>query len=103
LYKLTFLPIAEKDMVEIVRYISLDLANPTAAEHLAASFIEGAEKLLAFPYANPLYLPIRPLKHEYRKLIMQNYMMLYRVDEFTKTVIIARVVYAKCDYNKLLE
>jgi addiction module RelE/StbE family toxin len=103
LYKLTFLPIAERDMVEIVRYISHDLANPTAAEHLAVSFIEEAEKLLAFPYAPPLYHPIRPLAHEYRKLMVQNYMMLYWVDEQTKTVTIARVVYAKRDYGKLLD
>ncbi len=102
MYKLEFLPIAEKDMVEIVRYISHDLGNETAAEDLAVLLIEETEKMLAFPYANPLYHPIRPLKHEYRKLLVNNYMMFYWVDEITKVVTVARVVYAKRDYDKLL-
>lgn len=103
MYKLEYLPIARQDMVEIVRYISRDLQNPTAAEHLAAELIETAESLVSFPYAQPAYLPIRPLKHEYRKLVVRNYLMFYCVDENNKIVTIARVIYAKRDHERLLE
>lgn len=103
LYKLEYLPIAQKDMVEIVRYISRELQNPTAAERLAAEFVEAAEELTRFPYAQPVYLPIRPLKHEYRKLLVRNHLMLYWVDESKKLITIARVIYAKRDYGRLLE
>ena len=53
--------------------------------------------------AQPAYAPLRPLKHEYRKLLVENYMMLYWVSETEKRVTIARVVYARRNYAKLLE
>lgn len=101
-YKLEFLPIAKKDMTDIVLYISKDLQNPDAADRLARKFIETVETLLTFPYAAPAYQPIRPLKHEYRKIAVQNYLMLFWINEKDKTVTIARVIYAKRDYGRLL-
>ena len=35
MYKLEYLPVARRDMIEIVRYISQELQNPTAADQLA--------------------------------------------------------------------
>lgn len=103
MYKLEYLPVAQRDMVEIVRYISHDLQNPTAANHLANALIESGEGITVFPYANPAYIPIRPLKYEYRKLMVENYLMLYWVDEERKLVTVARVLYARRDYGRLLE
>lgn len=103
MYNLEYLPVARQDMIEIVRYIGVELANPVAADHLATELIEAGESIPKFPYANPAYTPIRPLKHEYRKLLVQNYFMFYWVDEEKKLVTIARVIYAKRDYNLLLE
>lgn len=103
MYSLEYLPVARKDMLEIVRYISRDLQNPDAAEHLAVELVNAAESLLTFPYATPAYYPIRPLKHEYRKILVRNYLMFYWVDEEKKLVTIARVVYAKRDYSHLLK
>jgi len=103
LYKLEYLPVARKDMLEIVRYISGELQNPDAADRLAVELVDAAENVLTFPYANPAYRPIRPLKHEYRKILVQNYLILYWVDEEKKLVTVARVVYAKRDYGRLLD
>lgn len=103
MYKLEYLPVAQQDMVEIVRYISRELKNPAAADQLAVALIEAGESIPAFPYAHPAYIPIRPLKHEYRKLLVQNYLMFYWVDEDMKLVTVARVIYAKRDYGLLLE
>ena len=93
---------ARRDMVEIVRYISQELQNPTAADQLAMELIEAGDSIPKFPYANPAFIPIRPLKHEYRKLLVQNYFMFYWVDEVKKLVTVARVVYARRDYERLL-
>lgn len=90
-------------MVEIVRYISKELHNPAAANRLATSFLEAADRAASFPYAAPSYTPIRSLKHEYRKLVIQNYLMFYWVDEQKQTVTIAYVTYAKRDYERLLD
>ncbi len=103
MYKLEYLPVARRDMIEIVRYISQELHNPTAADQLAMELIEAGDSIPKFPYANPAFIPIRPLKHEYRKLLVQNYFMFYWVDEVKKLVTVARVVYARRDYERLLE
>lgn len=102
MYKLEYLPVARRDMIEIVRYISQELQNPTAADQLAMELIEAGDSIPKFPYVNPAFIPIRPLKHEYRKLLVQNYFMFYWVDEVKKLVTVARVVYARRDYERLL-
>ncbi len=103
MYKLEYLPVARQDMIEIVRYISQELQNPTAADKLAMELIEAGDGIPRFPYANPAYIPIRLLKHEYRKLLVRNYVMFYWVDEGKRLVTVARVVYARREYERLLE
>lgn len=102
MYDLQYLPSARKDMVDAVRYISETLNNPIAAERLAVDLIEAGDTIPAFPYANPVHMPIRPLKNEYRKLRVHNYLMFYWVDEERKMVTIARVIYARRNYEGLL-
>lgn len=103
MYKLEYLPIAHQDMIEIARYISQELNNPVSAEKLAEEMIASAEKLIDFPYANALYIPIKPLKHEYRKLFVKNFIMFYWVNERKKLIIIARVIYNRRDSSKMLK
>lgn len=102
MYKLEYLPTARQDMVDIARYISHDLCNPAAAEKFALAMVEAANGLRAFPYANATYAPIRPLKHEYRKMLVQNYILFYWIEEKEKVITVARVIYARRDYEKLL-
>ena len=102
MYKLEYLPIARKDMTDIARYITRELANPQAAEKLSVELIEAADSISAFPYANPAYSAMKPLMHEHRKLLVQNHLLFYRVDEKTKTVTVTRVIYARRDHEKLL-
>ena len=103
MYKLEYLPAARQDMVDIVRYISRELCNPSAAERLAMELIQAGDSIPGFPYANPAYTPIRLLKHAYRKRLVQNYIMFYWVDEGKKLVTVARVIYAKREIEQLLE
>ena len=102
MYNLEYLPAARNDMLEIVRYISGELKNPDAAERLADELVKAAESVLAFPYATPACRTIRQLKHEHRKIRVQNYLMFHWVNEEKKLVTVARVVYAKRNYGKLL-
>lgn len=102
MYKVEFLPAAQNDMLEIVQYISRTLCNAQAAERLAEKMVSEAETLSRFPYANPIYYPIRTLKREFRKLPVDNYIIFYWVDENTKSVTVARVIYAKRDLEKQL-
>lgn len=57
--------------------------------------VKAAEGLVDMPYKHGVYFPLRPLKHEYRKLLVDNYVMFYYVDESKKLITIARVICKK--------
>ena len=95
MYQVVFLETAITDMQEIVSYIATVLHNPEAADKLANRLIEAPESIRESPYAHPVYIPIRPLTHEYRQLYINNYTMYYIIDEKAKTISIERVTYSK--------
>ena len=103
MYQLEYLPIARLDMIDIIRYLSHDLCNPIAAERLSEEMIETADRLIGFPYINAVYHAMKPLKKEYRKFIVRNYIIFYWIDEEEKKVTIARVIYARRDNERLLK
>ena len=102
MYKLEYLPIARQDMINIVAYISGELGNASAAMKLANAFIVASEKIPKFPYAHAVYIPLKPLKKEYRRVVVQKYSIFYWVDERRKKVVVARVIYGKRNYEKVL-
>ena len=103
MYKLEYLKTALDDISQIISYIKDTLCNKTAAISLLKNILKVSDKLTVFPYSYPVYTPIRKLKYEYRKLVIQNYIMFYYINESTKTVTISRVVYARSDYIKKLD
>ena len=102
MYRLEYLPIAWRDMMEVIRYISHELCSPAAASKLADEMVAAADGLTEFPYSCAVHLSVKPLKQEYRKLVVQHYIMFYWIDEREKLVTIARVIYARRDYEKML-
>lgn len=56
MYRLEYLPVAQKDMIEIVKYISEELQNPDAANHLATELIHAAEKCDHFSVCTHLFI-----------------------------------------------
>ena len=59
-YKLEYLLVAQRDMVEIVRYISEEVTKILiAADRLVVELVNAAERVITFPYALPAYQPIR--------------------------------------------
>lgn len=103
MYDIRYLPLAKQDMVNIASYISHELLNPQAANDLADEFIEGIDKLAEFPYIPPMCYPPKPLIYEYRKRVVKNYIVFYRVDEDKKEIVISRVIYQRRNYNGLLK
>lgn len=102
MYKMEYLPSAVADMVDAVTYISQHLCPPQAVEKLMEAFGEAAHQAAQFPYSNGAYRPLRPLGKEYRKATVGNYLMFYWVDEDTKTVVIARAIYGRRQYDRFL-
>ena len=102
MYDLEFLPAAQRDLVQISKYIAKTLQNPIAAMDVIDRMIQTAEDLRRHPYICPAYYPPHQLKFEYRKLIVGNYILFYRVSEQKKCITVVRVIYAKRDYSAII-
>lgn len=104
MYNVEFLPIANKDITDALQYISKKLDNKIAAKNLVKEIEKAINSLDEFPYSNPLYIPIRPLKTEYRKMPVKNYILFYTVtvDESKKTVTVYRFIYSSRSCNEMI-
>ena len=100
MYEILYLPLAATDLNDIVSYISQHLQAPKAAKELLDEFDTSISSLKKFPYAHPIYRPLKPLKEEFRILQIQNYAVFYIVREPEKKVEIYRVIYAKRDLRQ---
>lgn len=103
MYQLEFLPIAKKDIDDIIYYISNNLKNTIAAQNLAQKFIIGANSILEFPYGSPIYNSLKKLNYEYRSIKIKNFLMFYIINENKKVITIVRVLYQKMEINQILD
>jgi hypothetical protein len=55
MYKVKYLPSAEQDLLGIVTYIAVDLANPQAAEDLYSCSIGNSDRNLRSDRGNEYY------------------------------------------------
>lgn len=91
-------PIAQTDIRNIGDYIAHTLCNQNAAIKLIDEFTEQFERISNFPMSGkPLELDL-PLEHDYLLAFVENYVILYIVDERDETATIMRVLYAGSDY-----
>ena len=98
-YKLRYLPLAQKDLLNIIDYISNDLKASGAAMDFIDILDETILRLKEFPFSCSLYRPQKPLETEYRYLPVKNFIIFYIVLE--NIVEIHRIVYAKMDLNEI--
>lgn len=102
MYKLVVTVLACQDLDNIISYIAVKLANPSAA----GSFLDEVDACYHFLMSNPLmYEKCRDTRLEaegYRKAVIKNYIAVYRINEATKSVIILRFFYGAQDYIKLI-
>ena len=103
MYKIEYLPAALRDLTEIALYISNALQNKKAALDLTQEIVGKVDGLAGFPYKNAVYLPIRPLKYEDRRMAAKNYLIFYRVDEDLKQVTVVRIIYARRNIGGILK
>lgn len=102
MYKLSYLPVAKKDIADAVLYIADTLYAPKAALDLLDALDAAISRLAQFPYSCRVYLPAKPLEREYRLLNVRNYAVFYTADELKKRVEICRVIHAKRDIEQQL-
>ena len=100
--KLAYLPIAKKDIEDIIFYISEKLNAPKAALNLLGAFESKIENLKEYPYLHEIHNVSKLLGKEYRYIPVKSYIIFYKVLENIKTVEIQRILYGKMDISKII-
>jgi plasmid stabilization system protein ParE len=101
-YKIVVTAPAERDLDGIIGYIIESLENRSAAAALLDAIGRCYSDIESMPL---MYEACRDpyLKSlGYRKAIINNYIMVYKVDEERETVYIMRFFHGKQDYEKLI-
>lgn len=101
MYEIEYLPVARKDLFEIVTYIAGNLNAPKAAVDLLDEIEKSILKLKQFPFRYKVYYPMKGLQYEYRLLPVKNYAIFYIVKE--STVEIHRILYSKMNLDKIIK
>jgi len=101
-YRLRLTPKAAEDLDAIYGYIFNTLSAAKAAHDLFGQIEEATMRLAVFPFSGS-YVLEEPLRAKgYRKVVVDNYLIFYLVDEIGKQVVIMRVLFGASRYLDLL-
>ena len=99
-YKLEISDDAEQDVDDIMAYITQKLKNVQAARELYKAIKNTYSQIIENPFMFGLFLDESLNKKGYRRAVVKNYLIAYRVVD--ESVYIVRVFYGARDYTKLL-
>ena len=99
-YKLTFLPIFEKDLIEVMSYITNTLQNPSAAHQLLDDIETAIEKRLTAPLSFAPFRSSKTREHPYYRINVRNFSIFYVV--IGDTMEVRRLIYTKRNINEIL-
>ena len=101
-YKLKFTPKADEDLEQIYKYISEKFFAENTALNLMEKIESSIIRLKSFPYSGSFVSDIALKDRGYHKLIVDNYIVFYLIDEIEKQIVIMRVLYGAQNYKGLL-
>jgi len=81
---------AEQDLDRIVSYIAVKLDATKAASDFIDAVYDCYDILENNPYLYEKCRDVKLLNEDYRRAVVKNYVLVYKVDEETKTVIVHR-------------
>lgn len=96
--RVAILAIARDDIEEIYLYIAAD--NEGAALALSNKILDQIDTLAVFPFAGRIVMDSELAKREYRMLVVDGYIVFYRV--INGTAVVYRVLHGARDYPYLL-
>lgn len=99
-YKLRYLPLFEDDLYEAVRYISVALNNPQAAERLLEETENAIRKRLKMPLAFEPYRSAKSRENVYYRIYVGNYTVFYVV--IGDVMEVRRFIYGGRNLDRLL-
>lgn len=92
-YDVKLNPRAFRDLDDIFAYIALEKLSPENAKGQTDRIKKKLKTLETFPQAHQERMEGRCVGKNYRQLIIDNYIAIYRIDEETKTVHIVTIQY----------
>ena len=101
-YRIKLTQKAAEDLDEIYGYISAKLLAADAADNLMDKIERNIMRLADFPFSCGHALDETLKDRGYRRLIIDNYIAFYLVDDMEKQVVIMRILYGASNYGELL-
>ena len=101
-YEVILTDVAKEDLEEIYEYISEHLLEILTANRVMEKIEQNILRLEQNLYSC-VEVHIKPHNEVYRKLVIDNYIVLYEVDEKYKQVVVYRIIYGKTDYLKIID
>ena len=96
-YKVKINPRAVRDLDNIFAYIAFDKLSPQNARGQVERIKTSILSLRLFPYSHQEREEGRFANMGYRQLIIDNYIVIYRIDEAEKTVYVITIQYQSRD------
>lgn len=103
-YKVIITPTAYKEINKIYNYITDDLYAEKAAKRLMNKVEQEIQRLKENPKIHTEIEKIDELKRRYRRIVVNNYVILYTIDEDNEVVFVSHMYYGGRNYlsNNLL-
>ena len=102
-YSYRFTEKAEQDFDEILRYISVDLANPIAAQNIGRKIFEQIDTVRAFPEFGTSVDNEFLADKTVRKLLVDSYIVYYKTHHDEKIISVIRIIYGKRNLDEILK
>ena len=100
-FKVEYSELAIESLKKLQRYIARELFNPDAAKRQADRIMSACVSLSVFPKMHRIR-KIDSQGYGLRFFPVDNYIVIYRVDEFVKTVTIMNVVYSRRNLDAII-
>ena len=98
IYEIEFTEDARDEIREIYEYISKNLVNEDDAKRLMRKMRKNVMDLAESP---KIYAKIKKkdrMKREFRRMVVDNFIVLYTIDENKKTIYISHMYYGRRNY-----
>ena len=94
-YKVLLYPKAYRDIEDIYAYIANEILEPEIAKRQINRIWDALSSLSTFPYSHQDRLVGRYASKGYKQFIVDNYLVIYRINEDDKEVRVVTVQYGK--------
>ncbi len=89
---------AVEDFDQIIQYVIYNLKNPEGAMKLIQLFDSKIHNIMSFPNSYPIINDSKLELNDLRKCRMDNYLIIYILNQDIAQIEIVRIIYQRADY-----